>query len=383
MRVLCVIDNLNSGGAQRQLVTLATGLHQKGHEVEFFVYHPQDFFAQTLSNLSIPIHRHHKRSRFSTGVFGALVRVLKSRSYDVMVSFLTTPNFYAEIARMLAGTSGPKLVVSERNGEPSGGRHFHANALRQFHRLADHITVNSHHQRRALEEKYRWIRPKTSTIYNGVDLDVFHPDPAPKPSDGPCRFLALASVVERKNGLRLIQALDIARKKYHITPIVHWIGEHQMHLAERKNASLRWQAEVKRLNLENQWHWFPPRNDIPTLMRSYDALIHPAYLEGLPNAVCEAMASGLPVLVSDTLDHPLMVRDSVSGFLFDPFSAESMAEAMFRFSSLAAAARQQMGLAARAYAERELALAAYVDRYERLFLDMISEPMPRQAKGPY
>jgi glycosyltransferase involved in cell wall biosynthesis len=114
-------------------------------------------------------------------------------------------------------------------------------------------------------------------------------------------------------------------------------------------------------------------------MRSYDALIHPSYLEGLPNAVCEAMASGLPILVSNTLDHPLMVQDGVSGFLFDPFAAESIAESLFRFSSLPPAARRQMGLAARSYAERELALATYVDHYEALFLKMLSGPMPRQA----
>jgi glycosyltransferase involved in cell wall biosynthesis len=379
MHVLCVIDNLNSGGAQRQLVTLATGLYRKGHQVEFFVYHPQDFFAQTLSDLNITIHRHYKRSRFSTDVVAALLRVLQSHRYDVMVSFLKTPNFYAETARLLAGSAGPKLVVSERNGDSSNSRNFNTKALRQFHRLADHITVNSHHQRRALEAKYRWLRPKTSTIYNGVDLDIFHPEPAPQPNNGPCRFLALASVVERKNGLRLIQALHIAREKYHITPVVHWIGEHQMHLADRKKASLQWQEEVKRLHLEKQWHWFPPRNDVPQLMRSYDALIHPSYLEGLPNAVCEAMASGLPILVSNTLDHPLMVQDGVSGFLFDPFAAESIAESLFRFSSLPPAARRQMGLAARSYAERELALATYVDHYEALFLKMLSGPMPRQA----
>jgi glycosyltransferase involved in cell wall biosynthesis len=379
MRVLCVIDNLNSGGAQRQLVTLATGLHRRGHGVEFFVYYPQDFFAPTLLHSNIPIHRHYKRSRFSTDVFAALLKVLKSHPCDVMVSFLKTPNFYAEIAGLLAGTSGSKLVVSERNGEFSGSCHIPTRALQQFHRFADHITVNSHHQRRILEDKYRWIRSKTSTIYNGVDLDVFRPDTAPKSSDGPCRFLALANVVERKNGLRLIQALDIAKKKYHITPFVHWIGEHQMHLAGSKNTSLRWQAEVERLNLQNQWRWFQPRNDVPELMRSYDALIHPSYLEGLPNAVCEAMASGLPVLVSDTLDHPLMVQDGISGFLFDPFSAEAMADAMFRFSSLAPAARRQMGLAARSYAERELAVDTYVDRYEQLFLKMISGPMARRT----
>lgn len=39
MKILCVIDCLGSGGAQRQLVNLATAFKEKGHEVSFLVYH--------------------------------------------------------------------------------------------------------------------------------------------------------------------------------------------------------------------------------------------------------------------------------------------------------------------------------------------------------
>ena len=146
-----------------------------------------------------------------------------------------------------------------------------------------------------------------------------------------------------------------------------------MHLAERRNTSERWREEIKRLQLETQWEWSEPKSDIPQWMRSCDDLIHPSYLEGLPNVVCEAMASALPPLVSDTLDNPLMVEEGISGFLFDPYSPESIADAMFRFSNLDAAARQQMGLAARSFAERELGLEKYVDQYEKLLLRMIPE----------
>ncbi len=373
MRLLFIIDNLNSGGAQRQLVNLAIGLHRKNHQVEFFVYHPQDFYGPSLSALNIPIHRHYKRSRFSPAVFAALRDVLKTNPYDVMVSFLKTPNFYAEIVKLLSGPKSPQLVVSERYCESTKGRYFHTRALRQFHRAADYVTVNSHHQRHALEDRHAWIRPKIATIYNGVDLKVFHPGPSMPSGNGQLTLLAVASVTERKNGMRLIQALDIAREKYNILPKVHWIGEHQMHLAERRNTSERWREEIKRLHLETQWEWSEPKSDIPQWMRSCDALIHPSYLEGLPNVVCEAMASGLPPLVSDTLDNPLMVEEGISGFLFDPYSPESIADAMFRFSNLDAAARQQMGLAARSFAERELGLEKYVDQYEKLLLRMIAE----------
>ena len=66
------------------------------------------------------------------------------------------------------------------------------------------------------------------------------------------------------------------------------------------------------------WRWLGEESDIPGLLREHHALIHPSLYEGLPNVVCEALAAGMPVLVSNVCDHPLLVADGERGFLFDP-----------------------------------------------------------------
>ena len=48
MKILCVIDSLGSGGAQRQLVQLAIGLKNKGVDVSFLMYHNIHFFKSEL-----------------------------------------------------------------------------------------------------------------------------------------------------------------------------------------------------------------------------------------------------------------------------------------------------------------------------------------------
>ena len=55
MRVALVIDNLNSGGAQRQLCMLAILLKRKGNEVQLFVYHPHDFFRPLLDEAGVGV----------------------------------------------------------------------------------------------------------------------------------------------------------------------------------------------------------------------------------------------------------------------------------------------------------------------------------------
>ena len=55
MKILCFIDSLGAGGAQRQLVELAKGFKEKGHEVEFLIYHHIIFFGSQLKEQNIPI----------------------------------------------------------------------------------------------------------------------------------------------------------------------------------------------------------------------------------------------------------------------------------------------------------------------------------------
>ncbi len=80
--------------------------------------------------------------------------------------------------------------------------------------------------------------------------------------------------------------------------------------------------------VEKAWHWLGERNDIPALLAAHHALILGSYHEGLPNVVCEALATGRPVLASNVCDNPFLVESSVRGFLFDPSSPELLANAI-------------------------------------------------------
>ena len=55
MRLLFVSDHLGSGGAQRQLVTLALELTKRGHEIDFFLYHDADFYGDQLREAGIQV----------------------------------------------------------------------------------------------------------------------------------------------------------------------------------------------------------------------------------------------------------------------------------------------------------------------------------------
>jgi glycosyltransferase involved in cell wall biosynthesis len=359
MRILFIIDHLGSGGGQRQIITLALGLKQRGFHVEFFVYYEQNHFQAQLEAAEIQIHRSSKQSRFSLKVFFDLRQIMNRVKADVVISFLETPNFY-NIAISQSLRPSPIIIVSEGSADPRDGISFRQKVIRNAYRWADYVVINSHHQRENFLNKHPWVKNKVTTIYNGLDTHIFYPSQEELPHD-PLRLLAIGRIYDVKNASCLVQALVILQEEYQIHPIVNWVG--------RVGDDAYFNAindDIKQNLLTKQWNWLFERHDIVDLLQQHHALVHPSYREGLPNVVCEALACGCPVIVSNILDHPLLVQDGISGFLFDWQSPADLASAIYKIYNLSLSERLHMGQSGRTYAKANLSLQQYISNFESL-----------------
>lgn len=368
MKLLCVIDNLGTGGAQRQILNLAIGLHRRGHDVSMYCYTPGALLAHYLEKEGLHVHVELKKSRFSLDVIGGLRRFIDAGAFDAVVSFLNTPNFYALMASRLSKTR-PPVVVSERFCDLPGNPNAIELGVRRTYRLARAVVVNSHHQRENFLRRYPWMAGRISTVYNGYDLEEFHPLDK-EPANDRLRLLAVASVSRYKNGLCLVRALDILAREHDLRPAVSWVGQ-RMRDGDRGAYLREMEGEIEGRGLAAQWDWLDQRTDVAELFRRHDVLVHPSYGEGLPNVVCEAMACGRPVIASDILDHPRLVADGVSGFLFDWRDPADLARKIKAFAGLAPDERHRMGMKGREYAEKNLTLERYVGEYERLLEGLV------------
>jgi GalNAc-alpha-(1->4)-GalNAc-alpha-(1->3)-diNAcBac-PP-undecaprenol alpha-1,4-N-acetyl-D-galactosaminyltransferase len=356
MKILCIIDNLSTGGAQRQMINLSVGLHKRGHCVSIFCYAPGALLAHRLEKEGLNVHVHLKRSRFSLGVIPTLRRRIDQEKFQAVVSFLNTPNFYAILSCGLSKTR-PAVIVSERFCDIPGYPSSVELAVRQLYRFSQKIVVNSHHQRINFLRRYPWMENRVVTIYNGYDLrEYVRAEKALKNSQ--LNILVIASVSRHKNGLCLVRALDILRKKYGLIPRVSWVGERVMHGDRLKYLSAM-EDEIKRLEISGQWQWLDQ-------LHKHDVLVHPSYGEGLPNVVCEALACGRPVIVSNTLDHPNLVSDGVNGFLFDWRDPDDLARKIKSFDDLSVSERLSIGERGRDFAEKNLSLERYINDFERI-----------------
>lgn len=366
MKILFVIDSLGSGGAQRQMVTLALDFKQQGHSTAFFLYAEGDHFAPYLEEADIPIYTHLKRSRYSLDVFVALRRRLKEGQYDIVLSFLTTPNFYnAVVSRTLL--KRPVSIVSERSYDPPQGASRKIHLIRQAYRLVDYVTVNSHHQRENFLHLYPWLRDRIITIYNGLDIEHFHP-PQAEPPTKPFKILCIGRIVGYKNVLCLVKALAILRDTYQVQPQVNWVGR-----IEDQTYFDTVHDEITKLNLDNQWTWLYQRHDIVDLLHQHHVLVHPSYFEGLSNVICEALSSGRPVITNSTLENPKLIQHGESGYLFENDNPEDLAMCIKTLMDDSDEKRQQMGQAARAYAEANLSIEQLTSNYRKLFEELLSK----------
>ena len=125
----------------------------------------------------------------------------------------------------------------------------------------------------------------------------------------------------------------------------------------------------RRLGLRERAHFLGRRLDVERVYRALDVYVHSSHSEGMPNAVLEAMAAGLPVVATTAGGMPEAVVDGETGFLVPVRNPERLAGAMLKLAR-SGSRRARMGRAGRARVHRifraELRARAFEDTYREL-----------------
>jgi len=223
---------------------------------------------------------------------------------------------------------------------------------------------------------------KILRIPNGVDLGVF-PGVSPALRESRCRELGLApaatrivfvgSAIRRKGIDTAVEAFRIlARRRPEVELLV--VGPDDFSDATRHDASRAELVDRLRQSLTQdgidgrvRWTGEVEPSMIAGYLQASDIFFFPTRREGLPNALAEAMACGLPCVASRlegiTTD---LVESDEQGLLVASESAEAHAAALDRLCD-SAALRHRLGRAARERIERDFTLPATARQYESLY----------------
>ena len=179
----------------------------------------------------------------------------------------------------------------------------------------------------------------------------------------PFRIVVAASYHVNKNIMNVAKALLILKEKnIKSSFVLDWFG------ALRKDSNQFKQAEL-----------FIAENEISTSLRLHlairdivdefsraDAVALFSFFEGIPNAVCEGMACGKPILMSNVCDASNLVISGKNGFVCDPESPEDIAEKIQNLVELNEFEHEQMGRESRRLAEWLFDENTVLDKYEQI-----------------
>ncbi|HEX5586199.1 MAG TPA: glycosyltransferase [Acidimicrobiia bacterium] len=144
-------------------------------------------------------------------------------------------------------------------------------------------------------------------------------------------------------------------------------GLPRLHLVLAGDGELRRsiEAQVDANGLRDRVHFLGTRRDVPELLAASDSFVLPSLWEGLPLALVEAMASGLPVIATAVSGTTQVMTDGLTGWVVPPGDSAALARAMHEVldDPVEASAR---GAMARERAQRFTA-AAQAEELERLF----------------
>lgn len=345
---------------------LAVLLTRRGYDIEVVTYQPGRFFDPVVEAAGIPVRRMPlpPSGRFRRAL--AARRAIHAGRPDVVIAFLGGSSLYAELAGVPRRRFG--LVVSEVS-VPGNSVDMPQRLRLARHCLADAVVTQTDYVRRLLVEAAPWLDGKTAVIRNGVDLTAFSPRNVQAPSrwsaDGITRVLVLARYQQEKNPFGMLEAMEHVRRARPAARVeLDWYGA--THVEERDDLYRALRDAVRARGLERAIRLHGPVRDVARLYREASVVCLPSFYEGCPNVICEAAASGVPLLVSDICDNHKFVLDGVTGLLADPHVPETFGEAILRFHGLSSDAKREMGRRARAHAEALFDPDRFADGYAAL-----------------
>jgi L-malate glycosyltransferase len=329
VRVLHLVDTLNVGGTETQMVQTALCLRSTSHYVTVGCLRAKGPLLKILQQAGIPVVEFPKKKTLLSvnGVYQLMRLALFLRrgqfhvihAHDLWASLLAVP------AGRLART--PVIISSRRYlADLDWYTPWRSKTVRTIHRLSTHVIVNSASVRRLLVERDKLPQEKIHVIYNGVDVDRFTGARGDREGllgsfgSGSKLIAVVANMYSRVKGHAwLIEAARIVCRSVPSAKFV-LIGDG----AERHKL----EQQVRQAGLEENFLFLGHRQDVPELLACCDLSVLPSEAEAMANSVLESMAAGLPVVATRVGGTPEIIVDGEDGLLVPPQNPQALAQAI-------------------------------------------------------
>lgn len=342
MKKILFLGGLSSGGAEHQMVIVAKLLKQDGYDVTYLCDESSSFFQKDLEEAGVPILRIKEnriidKLRLNTPYITRQVgKVLQKGCYDTVISFVALWNFencwFAKRKR-----TAHRAITGIRNNRDQVFLAWREKFYTRFERNAFRKVSNSNAARKRFAENFPYLTDKLMTINNIVDL------PAITTSytccrDGKVHIIIPASYRAVKNPMGMLRGVALLNEEERSRLHLDWYGN----IKSGKACYEEMTQFIKQSNLNDTVKLHDATTDIDNRINEADAVGLFSTSEGLPNAICEGMMLGKPVIMTKVSDYDILV-DETNGFLCDADNPETIKKALSAIVKLSESKLGEMG----------------------------------------
>ena len=370
MKLLFVINCLNFGGAERMLVRLLATKTFADDDITVVVLQSAGNLSDELRSYGHQV-THLNVTKSLTGIFKLwrLYWLICCNKPDVIHSWLYQSDLAVGLSALLPGTR--PIIWSVRQTDISLAHNqlttiFCAKICAWFSPLLPNAIITNANASRQSHVEFGYDESKIEVIPNGIDLQRFFPDPQAKlkirselglwPED------LVIGIVARHNSQKNHRAFFAAANllcEWH--PNMHFllVGAGM----EKSNPDL--EAMIDSNFNASRIHLLGQRSDVASVMNALDLFMLSSSGEGWPNVVGEAMACGVPCVVTDVGDAAQIVNNT--GFVVPPNDPGELANAAIKFFTLPDSQRKYLSQAARRRVEKLFDIRGVATRYRAIY----------------
>jgi glycosyltransferase involved in cell wall biosynthesis len=318
MRIAHVIDSLEIGGAEAVVAALSRLQAGDGHVVEVHCVVAGGPLAETLMAEGIPVHVHGPAARWS--VMHSLFRSFRQGRPEVVHCHNKSATVHATVVARMAGVRG---VITTRHGVAALPYRFRKDF--KFWVIAglfcNRVVAVCDTAHRNMTTGAKAAAHKIVTIRNGAYPARTGNRPAFR-KEG-FTLISVGRLVAAKNYCTLLKSVALARRE--IPDLALWlVGDGEQAASLEK---LAWE-----LGIHSTVRFLGARDNVGDWLSLADVFVLSSVSEGLPISILEAMAAGLPAIVTDVGGMPEVVHLSEAGKVVPPGDEQLLSAAIVEFA---------------------------------------------------
>lgn len=341
MKILYFIPGINTAGAEKQLLMLSENMIKRKYEIIVVTMMPQFELKPHFESLGISVTSLGMKSpslRFKYIIrFSNMIKFTKP---SIIHSHMMSANIFARITKIVNFGTFPKLICTSHNLIETKNK-----VVEFVFKITDSVSDFNSIISKSAAKRYtdNRLSKDINVIYNGVSLEKHSknvnkriPQKIKNWSKKDFNWISVGRLEPQKGYLYLIEAFRLLLEKYTYNTKLVIAGDG----SQRKTL----ENMIRNYGISENVVLMGKCNDIPGLMSCADAFILSSVYEGFGMVITEAMASSLPVIVTDS-GGPLEIvgSDGSCGFVVEPGNARQLFHAMVKMYNLSKIERSAMG----------------------------------------